>query len=143
LPLCARRELQRVAREQCEVIRQRTNVVARLASRSGEDIACDPRTVVQNLADRCAARVDIWIIGTIAIECRIEIDLASGCELPNRDLREQLVDRAEVERGLDVVARAVGLLDDRGTAARYEHDTGVSLRGRETVDGRPKTWPLH
>src|SRR5205823_6561279 len=133
-------ELQRIPREQCQVIRQRTNVMTSLARGRGEDVAGDAGAVLEYLADRCAARVDVRIIGPIATECRIEIDLARRGKLPNRDLREQLVDRAEIEGGLDVVARAVGLLDDRGTIVRNEHHTGELLRRREAVDCRTKPW---
>ena len=91
-------KLQRLVGKQLEIVSERDDVVAGLAGRRAEDVALDSRTVLQNLPDGDFPRdVGIGVIRPRARQRRVDVQCAGRRELPDRDLREELVDGAEVE----------------------------------------------
>src|SRR4029077_14297160 len=82
-------------------------VVACLARRRGEDVALNAGAMVEDLADGHAPRhVLIGIVRPRARERGVDAELAGRGELLDGDAGKELVDRAEVERGLEIVGPA-------------------------------------
>src|SRR6185369_8599662 len=129
LLLCSRFELQGLVCKQWQEIFQSSEAVLWDGFKLRPKEVAYPGLHLEQLADRdFRGRVVIRIIRQVLSEPVIKREFPLLCELSNRDLSEGLVDRSEIELGIDSVGhvvffarKPVGLLKHHAVLLSDEH----------------------